>query len=380
MSNPRLDVFLSKNAPDVFHAVIPATEIWRDDPFDVELIHAEARETFQSLFAKAASNQVPGRILLILGESGAGKTHLMRCFRNSVHGDGSGYFGYLQLTSPSVDYGKYILSHYIDSLCLPYVHNEELTGLMRLSDSLAEWSGRLEGAVVKMGSRRDSLLTAIREWEGLNAVQTAKLIGIGLEQLCRNSPLGAVKLPIMAALLYLQRGDALIKNIVLHFLRETSVPPFHQEQVPAITSLGVGFGAVDMFSELGKIMWLTEQQPMVLCVDQIEGLLRFDNPEDIAANSLGALGDIASATESSLIVISCLEGYKDEIINLLPASIRSRLISPPSPQKLDNLLQQEIQLEELLIKRLRFLYESMDVDFDASQPTFPYREIRSRNA
>ena len=222
-----------------------------------------------------------------------------------------------------------------------------------------------------MGNRRDSLLTAIREWEDLNPMQTAKLMTIGLEQLCRNSPFGVVKLPIMAALLYLQRGDALLKNIVLHFLRETSIPPFHQDQVPAITPLGEGFGAIDMFSELAKIMWLTEQHPMVICVDQIEGLLRFKNPEDVAANALGALGDVSSAAESSLIVVSCLEGYKDQIINLLPASIKSRLLSPPSPQSLDNLLQQEVQLEQLLSKRLQFLYESMDVEYDNFEPIFP---------
>ena len=151
MANPRLEAFCSDNSPDVFHAVIPATEIWRDDPFDVEIIHTEARKTFQTLFTNAASNPVPGRILLILGESGAGKTHLMRCFRNSVHGNGSGYFGYIQLTSPSTNYGKYILGHYIDSLCLPYVANEELTGLMRLSNALAEWTGKLEVLLSRWG-------------------------------------------------------------------------------------------------------------------------------------------------------------------------------------------------------------------------------------
>ncbi len=273
MSDPRLAAFCSENAPEVFHAVIPATEIWRDDPFDVEEIHAEARETFQSLLYNASSRQVPGRILLIVGESGAGKTHLMRCYRNSVHGNCAGYFGYLQLTSPSSDYGKYILAHYIDSLCLPYVPNEEMTGLMRLSNALAESTGKLERAIVRLGSRRDNLLTAIREWEDLNPVQLAKLVHIALEQLCRNSPFNLVKMPVMAALLYLQRGDAMLKHIVLQFLRENSISLSYQEQVPALATLGEGFSPIDMFAELGKIMWLTEQQPMIICVDQIEGLL-----------------------------------------------------------------------------------------------------------
>ncbi len=56
---------------------------------------------------------------------------------------------------------------------------------------------------------------------------------------------------------------------------------------------------------------------------------------------------------------------------MLPASIRSRFLSPPSPQALNNLLQKEVQLEELLSKRLQFLYESMGVQYEVSQPTFP---------
>ena len=93
-------------------------EIWRPDPFDVETIHDEAREVFRRLVARASMTPRPtsGRILLLKGESGSGKTHLMRAFRNWAHGERRGYCGYMQMTSAADDYGRYVLNNLIDSL------------------------------------------------------------------------------------------------------------------------------------------------------------------------------------------------------------------------------------------------------------------------
>src|SRR5690606_27502574 len=117
------------------------TEVWRADPCDVETIHTEAREQFDRLLRTAADgeNQV-GRILLLRGESGSGKTHLMRAFRTRTHGSGDGYFGYMQMTTAS-SYGPYILRKLMESLeqpYSPYEYGDEETALMRPSTSVAE--------------------------------------------------------------------------------------------------------------------------------------------------------------------------------------------------------------------------------------------------
>ena len=82
----RLDVFLN-NPVEVFHSVEHRHEIWKDDPFDVESVHHEARDVFQNLLSRATTPQgLPsGRVLLLLGDSGAGKTHLVRAFRRDTH-------------------------------------------------------------------------------------------------------------------------------------------------------------------------------------------------------------------------------------------------------------------------------------------------------
>src|SRR5207253_2703170 len=78
-------------------------------------------------------------ILLLLGESGCGKTHLMRAFRNWAHRRDLAYCGYLQMTTATDRYGRYILSNLIDSLERPYYEPRgETSGLIRLSPAMVE--------------------------------------------------------------------------------------------------------------------------------------------------------------------------------------------------------------------------------------------------
>src|ERR1700739_1975648 len=81
-ADPRIAAFCAPERPEVFHAVAYRNDIWKEDPFDVETIHEEARTTFERLVNRAAqpSGTAGGRILLLEGEAGSGKTHLLRAF------------------------------------------------------------------------------------------------------------------------------------------------------------------------------------------------------------------------------------------------------------------------------------------------------------
>jgi len=80
----RLEAFLSGKLPHIFHPIQHRQEIWKRDPFDVETVHAQAREAFERLIEQAIGDErLPyGRILLLRGDAGCGKTHLARAFRN----------------------------------------------------------------------------------------------------------------------------------------------------------------------------------------------------------------------------------------------------------------------------------------------------------
>src|SRR5579872_2180270 len=139
--DPRLIAFRSPAALEAFHSVCQKDQIWRRDVFDVHDIHEPAREVFYATLERAISPpEIPyGRSLLLLGEAGSGKTHLMRAFRNYVHGNRLGYCGYLQMTTATENYGRYVLANLIDSLDDPYFEGEiDRSGLMTLSNALIE--------------------------------------------------------------------------------------------------------------------------------------------------------------------------------------------------------------------------------------------------
>src|SRR4051794_6674248 len=117
-----LDVFLSNVKKDVFHSVEHRHQIWREDPFDVESVHEQARAQFQRMLTQATTppGLDSGRILLLLGDSGSGKTHLVRAFRNYVHVNGLGFVGYMQMTTATSSYSRYLVSNLIDSLDQTY--------------------------------------------------------------------------------------------------------------------------------------------------------------------------------------------------------------------------------------------------------------------
>src|SRR5439155_10603047 len=95
-------------------------------------------EAFDRLLNRAASPEPPphGKSLLLLGEAGSGKTHLMRAFRSAAHSAGTGYCGYLQMTTRTDNYARYVLSKLVDALEQPYQPNASATGLTRLSRGL----------------------------------------------------------------------------------------------------------------------------------------------------------------------------------------------------------------------------------------------------
>ncbi len=94
-------------------------DIWRADPVDVAEVHAKARRKFSDLLTGIISGRGPGtqdRILLFHGQSGAGKTHLLRALRTTAHRAGTAYFGYAQMTPDVANYADYYLRRLVHSL------------------------------------------------------------------------------------------------------------------------------------------------------------------------------------------------------------------------------------------------------------------------
>ncbi len=313
------------------------TQVWTPDPFDVESIHEEARDLFAQTVERATdpdprSNKT-GQILLLKGESGSGKTHLMRAFRTYTHRRGLGYFGYLQLTSGSSNYFRYVLHKLIDSLDKPYYCTadapDETTGLSRMAAAVAE---------SRWISRGD--LRQIRD-EELSSQDRARLIDDLTNELlfdprfARNEKL----LDLLRAMLLLQCDHPGIRAKVMKYLRGESLSTWDLDRLAGITALDSESGPEEMLIRLGNLMWSAHGQGLVLCVDQLEDSYRGNDTQETELRFqrvMQALIAIAAQVPSAVVVIACLEDYYDQLRQKLEKPHLDRIeLDWPKPLTLD---------------------------------------------
>ena len=110
----------------------------------METIHAEARAEFERCLNRAGRTPAPpsGAVLVLLGEAGSGKTHLMRAFRTRAMAS----VGLLWLPPDDVR-GEQLCSLYADQPdrragAALRTGGPSRTGLARLSAALLESSPR----------------------------------------------------------------------------------------------------------------------------------------------------------------------------------------------------------------------------------------------
>lgn len=361
-TDPRLAAFLSPAAPEIFHSVQHRHEIWRADPFDVDLVHAEARDIFGRMLTRATTppGLPSGRILLLLGESGSGKTHLLRVFRNQVHAEGQGFVGYAQMTTATSNYGRYLLTNLIDSLDQPY--NEQISttfsGLMRLSRAMAS---RCLG---------EGALTRLRDDESLGQEEVDALVGDAADDLLGKPEFADLDIDLVRAFLYLQRDDARIKVRVVKYLRCEDLAPADRARLGGLVPRVHEDDPGRMVEAIGKLVWKLSGKSLVLCLDQLEDMWSMDEAPLRFRRAMSAVCALADRVPSSIFVVSCLDDFYQAIKQQLTRSLVDRIEQDPEPVSLRSARTQE-EVRMLIGRRLAHLYDQMDAPFDEADPTYP---------
>ena len=400
--DPRLAVFRSPHALEVFQSVCQKDQVWRRDVYDVHDIHEPAREVFYSTLDRAlspkaapgecvkstgpapsgnpaaldAGRQVAagpcfpadcyGRLLLLLGEAGSGKTHLMRAFRTYVHGNRLGYCGYMQMTAATENYGRYVLANLIDSLDDPYFEGEiDRSGLMTLSQAVVERAGLMSPEEIER----------LRTGE-MPALDLAQFTVELADRFVSDKRFDRLDPDVLRAVCYVQRDDARLKSRVLKFLRCEPLGEFDRAYIPGLEARLHDHHPQEMVEQLGRLMWAVERKSLVLLVDQMEDMANFDfdpgRAEVRFRRAIQTLCAMAGAIPSSVFVVSCLEDFYRHLRDRLTGSARDRLENDPEPVRLTATRGRD-EVEKIVEYRLGALYAAAGVE--SSDPYFPFPSV-----
>lgn len=332
------------------HSITWEDDIWRADPVDVPAVHAKARRKFEDLLREITTGTRQGaatqsRILLFHGQSGAGKTHLLRALRTTAHREGRAYFGYAQMTPDVSNYADYYLRRIVHSLEKPYHpdHDGE-TGLARLTARLVTDSEVLSAKQLeelREGSLSDEALAALVMRLADEIVASAKFRDLELD------------INIVRALLYLERKDPRIDQRVRQYLFARQLTPLAHQAVAALDPNTGEDRAFEIITALGTLMWTVERAAFVFSIDQVEDLRFFDDAEDRFQKAARDLIQIANRLPNAIIIISVLEDFYGQVRGVLAQSYVDRIEKSGPVPLLETRTPEEARL--IIAKRLEHL-------------------------
>jgi energy-coupling factor transporter ATP-binding protein EcfA2 len=355
----RVEAFCAPQSPSVFSSVAQASHVWERDPLDVEVVHSEARDVFAHLIDAATDGRADsGKLLLIRGGAGSGKTHLMRAFRNYLHERQLGYAAYLQMTSKSEDYSKYALVNLIDSLDRPYdPPMVQTSALIMLSDSVVEPPDCLS----------PDQLRRLRE----NVSDEKDPVSPLVDQLLRNPQLSSFDPDLLRALVHLQRRDPPITARAVKYLRCQELNDYDRDLLGGIAARGGGDAPLRTIVELGQLA-ATTGNALVFLVDQLEDIVNLGEDKERFPRSVDVLRAITDGVPSAVVVISCLDDMYEQVRPFLTRSALDRLEREPTPITLTSRRSAD-EIEAMITRRLRVLYDDQGVRFRENEPLFPFQ-------
>lgn len=310
----------SKFAQAFEHSITWEDDLWRADPVDVIEVHAKARAKFSDLLTAVTGgtgSTTQARILLFHGQSGAGKTHLLRALRTQAHRASKAYFGYAQMTPDISNYADYYVRRLVHSLEKPYDPDDAgESALARLTRRLVTDAELLSPIIL------EQLREASLGEEGL-----AKLVLQLADEIIASPKYRNLELDIniVRALLYLERKDPRIDQRIRQYLNGRQLTPLALQSVSALDPNTGEDRAFEIITALGQLMWTVERAALVFCIDQVEDLRFFNDPEERFQRAVRDLIQIANRLPNAIIIISCLEDFYGQVRGVLAQSYVDRI-------------------------------------------------------
>jgi hypothetical protein len=361
-ADPRLAAFLAPGCSEVFHSVATPTAIWRADPYDVETIHDEARVAFEHLLHRGGRLPPPpsGAVLVLLGEAGSGKTHLMRACRTRAHAQGLGYCAYLQMTSETTNYARYMLTNLVDGLEQPYDPlTPSRTGLARLSAALLERVSGLSAA------DRD----AFRVGDGDPTRQADDYA----DRLQATERFRTCDLELLRVILHLERNERQVRSRALMWLRCQAMRPQDCAWIGGAIPRTDDADPQRMLGHLARLVDAVAGVPLVLLIDQLEDMANQSAPVERFVRVVDAITAFTDTIPNAVVVLACLEDYFRENVEKLTRAKHDRLMRDPEPIRLHSNRSFD-EVRAMTVRRLAHLYDEAEVEVDEANDLYPFRD------
>jgi hypothetical protein len=353
----------------VFSAVQQASSIYENDPFDVEAVHRDARVSFEQLVAHAATRPQfsdLGQMLVVLGDSGAGKTHVLRGFRRHVHEGNRGFVVYAQLQSRSDDYERYLLFHLVQSLSRRYSEQSGWTGLRELANGLLRLSGP------RLRQRIQQFADDAREARGSLAEQVNALV----DDLVGISALTSFDRDLLRVLLYALRSDPRTTSSVYKYLQCDAMNDHDRRWIGDVTPRTRDDDPHRTILDLARFAAAT-QRAMVFMVDQVD-LAGFEaDSTRIFRRAIDALYRITSECRSAVAVIACLSDLYSAVRSELNRPAIDRLENSPPIARLQ-VNRSYAEIEAVVARRLSWLFAEHGTVHRSEQAVYPIPESELR--
>jgi energy-coupling factor transporter ATP-binding protein EcfA2 len=345
-----LQAYCDPCAPEIFGSITTPGEVWRYDPFDVEAIHQEARERFAQLVDRVMQrrNLSRGGILVLLGESGSGKTHLMRAFRNYVHTRHIGHCAYMQMSSQISNYARYLLNFLIDSLDKPYdpTGEDSITSLNYLSRNLA----------AQIPSVVEEDLRRLREGDG----DFSDAINEYADRLMALDRFHTCDLELIRIFLHLYREDYRIHKRAVMWLRCQNLTDFDRRWIGQAVPRTDEADPMQMLRTIAQLIGAIQDVPLIFLIDQLEDLQNVEQPVEQFRRLVDTVTALTEQSPNVIVVLACLEDYYHANIQKLTRSKIDRLENPYPPTRLTSLRTIE-EIHQIVQRRLEYLYREKDL-------------------